>query len=526
MGPLYIDYVVADVPSNPSFPWQKTGMPPLGISLLKAMTPTALDGYTIVARCHHERTMGRYDVATQRPDIVALSIYTPSARRAYALADECRGITSQHGRPIRVLAGGHHATALPLEAMHHADAVARGECTPELLEAVLRWCVRQIECDGTEKRIFELRTINHGSIRRPAADRSWYPASRYYNRNMLQTSSGCPFACSFCSVTYGGGAHVRAMDDASLEAEVRALRPNGVTMLYDDNFVPTPDGAHARRVCEVLRRNRVAWRAELTPVTLLPHMRELLPLFARSGCRSLLFGFESVRGGSGKILSGEAYGDLIRCCHDHGIPVIGCFVFGVHEDDDERIFDETVAWANAMHCDFCFFAVNTPFPGSPAFETAVRDNLLTDWNWAHYDVWHPVRRFRHISAEAMYTGVRNAYRWHYGSEAVWERTLARLGELWPPSGGWMFPRLQSILLAAVTGNAIGASREMRCRQDMRYTDYLGEIDAVPNPHVLAQFAVGKPLDQYNARQRIQELCGKQPGRTTAMLGPEVPLTLV
>lgn len=527
MGPLRIDYVVADVPPNPSFAWHKTGIPPLNISLLRAMTPPSLDGRDIIARCHHERTMGRYDVCAERPDILALSVYTPGARRAYELAAESRSATSQHGEHIRLLAGGHHATALPLEAIAHVDALVRGETTSELLTAVLRWLVQQIEKGSDEKRIFELSpAVSTAAIPpRPIPNRTWYNPFRYYMSNGLQTSLGCPFACHFCATTFAEGALFRPVDYAALDAEAATLRRGGITALIDDNFLPTSEGDHARRVCDILRKHHVHWQAELTALTLHRNMRELVPVFARSGCEVLFFGFETIRGGMAKSADLDRYAELIRCCHDHGIAVIGAFVFGVDDDEDASIFEQTVEWATAVQCDYGYFAINTPYPGAADFEEAVRNDLIIDWDWEHYDTWYPVRRFAKISPQAMYEGTRQAFRWFYGNSSVRRRTLGQFPQLLRSGARWTFvpKRIRNMLLGAVVGHAIGTADVMRWRLDMPYEEYQETAIRTPNPHVLAQFAVGKPVGQFDPHCRMQELRGDTPSRTADLVG-SIPVT--
>jgi hypothetical protein len=55
------------------------------------------------------------------PDLVGISVGSKTAARAYAIADAYRA------RGSRVVLGGIHVTALPEEALAHADAVVSGE---------------------------------------------------------------------------------------------------------------------------------------------------------------------------------------------------------------------------------------------------------------------------------------------------------------------------------------------------------------------------------------------------------------
>ncbi|MDH7570661.1 MAG: cobalamin-dependent protein, partial [Armatimonadota bacterium] len=432
MSKLRIDYVVPDrVLQSPDTAPRKPPMAPMGISLLKAMTPASLRGYDITARCHDEQTMGAYDVTKEKPDIVAISALTTSARRAYKIIQDAHRTLSWQARRVRSIIGGVHATALPVEAIHYADAVVRGETPPVLLETALDWTIRQIEEDRNDKCVFEHDVDASTSTLepRPAPDRSWYNPKDYILPVTLQSSVGCPFDCSFCSVTYEFGMKQRHPDYDALDREVAGLPKGHIVAIIDDNFLPNPRGEHARRTCEILRRHNVKWVTELTALTLYKNWRELVPLFARSGCVGLYMGIESIDGGMEKSTDLQTYVDLVNCIHDHGMGTLGAFVFGVRDEDGPDVFERTVEWAKRTKFDFAQFSINTPEPGARDYEHAVRHGLLTDWNWEHYDAAHPVRRFARISQEAMYEGLRNAYKWFYGLPSLRHRMLGQVKDL-------------------------------------------------------------------------------------------------
>src|SRR5262245_47840688 len=59
--------------------------------------------------------------AKGNPDLVGISVNSKTAARSYAIADAYRQ------RGTRVVLGGIHVTALPDEALKHADAIVVGE---------------------------------------------------------------------------------------------------------------------------------------------------------------------------------------------------------------------------------------------------------------------------------------------------------------------------------------------------------------------------------------------------------------
>jgi radical SAM superfamily enzyme YgiQ (UPF0313 family) len=91
--------------------WQ---MEPLAPAVLAGLTPVGVD-----MRFYDDRLEAiPFDEAT---DVVAISIETYTARRAYQIATEYRQ------RGVTVVLGGFHATLCPDEASLYADAVIIGE---------------------------------------------------------------------------------------------------------------------------------------------------------------------------------------------------------------------------------------------------------------------------------------------------------------------------------------------------------------------------------------------------------------
>src|SRR5262245_64775003 len=112
-------------------------LPRLGLGVLAALTPAEDEvTYTddVVQPFEIERDVK--DV-----DLVGISVDSKTARRSYAIADAYRR------RGVKVVLGGIHATALPDEALGHADAVVLSEAEqlwPELLSDFKRGELKRI----------------------------------------------------------------------------------------------------------------------------------------------------------------------------------------------------------------------------------------------------------------------------------------------------------------------------------------------------------------------------------------------
>ena len=94
-------------------------LPSLGLLTLAGMTPKDIDvEYLEVA------DIEEVDGLPGSFDVVAISSFSAQIKEAYQLADRFRAVGTQ------VILGGLHVTAMPSEAMRHADSIVIGEGEP------------------------------------------------------------------------------------------------------------------------------------------------------------------------------------------------------------------------------------------------------------------------------------------------------------------------------------------------------------------------------------------------------------
>ena len=94
-----------------------SGLPALGLLTLAGMTPK---DWTCSFHPSDDTDSLIEDVVATKPDLVAISALTASVLEAYEFADRLKD------RDVKTVIGGLHATALPDEALEHADAVCVG----------------------------------------------------------------------------------------------------------------------------------------------------------------------------------------------------------------------------------------------------------------------------------------------------------------------------------------------------------------------------------------------------------------
>ncbi|HEY9594819.1 MAG TPA: radical SAM protein, partial [Spirochaetia bacterium] len=249
--------------------------------------------------------MQRAEILSSRvdTDLVALSTITSTTPAAYEVADAFRR------RGVPVVIGGPHVSFLPDEALDHADFVIAGEAEksfPLLVEALnhdgrledvpgLSWKEKGVtrhnqpaspieDLDSLPFPDFSLLRLGaRGKLAGPGGGKATVP---------VQTSRGCPYDCSFCSVTGMFGHRYRHRSTASVVAELAQYDADKCFIFfYDDNFAANP--AKTKDLLREMIRLGLGLQWSTQVRTDVAKDPELLDLMAAAGCATLFIGLES-----------------------------------------------------------------------------------------------------------------------------------------------------------------------------------------------------------------------------------------
>ena len=383
--------------------------PPLNLPLLAGMTPRDVDVRLV------DENVEQVDL-DEAADWVAITCMTASAPRAYRIADAFRR------RRIPVVMGGIHPTVLPEEASAHADAIVVGEAEP-----VWRAVLEDLAGDRLKPRYESADRPDLAGLPHPRRD--LLRGERYLTINVVQTARGCPNGCSFCTVSAVFGRRYRFRPVAEVAEEVRSL--GGWVGFVDDNITGHP--RRAKELFEALIPLRIRWigQADLA----MANDPELLSLAARSGCKAMFIGLESLSQenlrATGKSPNlGLDMGDAISRIHKSGIEIIGSFVLGL-DDDDPGVFARTVEFAQRHRLAAAQFSVLTPFPGTAVYEQFEREGRIADHDWSHYTMSSVVFRPQHMTALELEQGQKHAYRRFYSIPSIVKRAMTVRGKFIP-----------------------------------------------------------------------------------------------
>jgi len=339
-------------------------------------------------------------------DLVGISAITGTAPRAYEIAARLRS------RGVKVVIGGVHPTLMPEEAMANADSTVVGyaeESWPALL--------RDFAAGRMARRYDQSPTLSLANL--PFPQRELFDTSLVNVAHTLEATRGCIYQCEFCVVPAAWGKPLQK-PVADVVADIRQMRAKRLIFL-DLNLIA--DSAYAKELFTALIPLKVQWGGLAT--TTIAWDDELLDLAARSGCRGLLIGFESLNQAS--LLETKkafnmrrSYYEVVRKIRERKIALMGCFVFGF-DHDSISTFDETVDFVLESKMDLPRYAIAVPFPGTALYKRLKAEGRITTENWSLYDGQHVVFEPKLMSPGDLLERTRKAWKKTYSYRSIVRR---------------------------------------------------------------------------------------------------------
>jgi len=338
--------------------WQ---MEPLPIATLAGITPTGVD-----LRFYDDRLETiPYDEPT---DAVAIPVETYTALRAYQIASEYRR------RGVPVIMGGFHPTLVPDEALRFADAIVIGES-----ESVWHEVIDDLR-HNTLQRCYR---GEQGELTHITVDRRLFLNKRYLPIGLVETGRGCRFPCEFCAIQTFFQRTYRARPSSEVIRELVGMKEQKRLFFFvDDNFAG--DVKAGRELLPELEPLKLRWITQMSINA--AHDEAFVQQLARSGCRGVLIGFESLNEDNLRLMNKRfntmksGYTGALKNLRKHGIAVYGTFVFG-YEHDTADSFNEAVDFALEQKMYLAAFNHLTPFPGTPLYQRLEKEGRLRFPAW-------------------------------------------------------------------------------------------------------------------------------------------------
>jgi radical SAM superfamily enzyme YgiQ (UPF0313 family)/Tfp pilus assembly protein PilF len=328
-------------------------------------------------------------VQAETPDVAGVSCMTQSRKPALSLAQDLKRILPRS----TVVMGGVHPTFLHREIIRRCpwvDFVVVGEAErsfPELLEKLAAGG------DGTDV---------PGVIARDEAGNPVWPGpadcvedlgslpvpAKYFRYEVVATSRGCPFHCSFCGSRAFWGKRVRERPVEHVLEEVELLKRFHrvpVISFKDETF--TAKASRVRAICEgiIARGLDLWWRCD-TRVDCVDEER--LYWMRRAGCIQISFGVES---GSeamlkrmNKKISLERVREATRLARKFGILVRHYMIAGAPGETEEDL-RASIRLIQEARPNFMIASPMIVYPGTDDYAAYCQERGKDDSIWFDLD---------------------------------------------------------------------------------------------------------------------------------------------
>jgi len=329
----------------------------------------------------------------------------------------------------RIVAGGYDPSLAPdaYEACAPIEFLVRGEG-----ERTFQELVRTFEAGGDVGTIAGLShrsgtvfvhnpdravaSLKSADLRLP--DRSARILSGYTllgrQADVIETSRGCTYDCSFCSIIEMRGRNFHTYSIERVLADIADARKHGARALFmvDDNI--TLDVRRFEALCQAIIDSGftdIDYIVQAMTSPIAEHGARLAPLMRRAGFRYVFLGIENILDSDLAFLkagakntrrtggrpAGNATVAAIDHLHRHGLYVVGGLIVG-NPDDTRESIEANLTFAR-QYVDWPYIQHPTPYPRTPMTDDFRRRNLIVDEDVAHYDGTTAVVRTQHVAAE-------------------------------------------------------------------------------------------------------------------------------
>jgi radical SAM superfamily enzyme YgiQ (UPF0313 family) len=376
-------------------------------------------------------------MATHAPDVVGLSVMTfqrTTARRIIALVRALKPDTF-------IVVGGYDPSLAAEEWVHPSlgvGAIVRGEGDITFRELIRALEQRQPlesvdglwfrDGDGFRKnRPRGVARLTDDTIRPPQRSARALDGYTVLGRpiDVVETSRGCTFDCSFCSIIEMRGRNFHRFPIARVIDDIADARARGARAIFlvDDNI--TLDVPRFEELCrEIVRAglDDIDYLAQAMTASIASGGDRLASLMRQAGFRYVFLGIENVLEEDLKFLKARSKNSRHRdgqrtntaleataTLHRHGIFVVGGLIVGNPDDKVESI-QANLSFAR-RYVDWPYIQHPTPYPGTPMTRDFDQRGLIANRRVEEYDGTTAVTRSAFLEAEEIEFLRWQAERW-------------------------------------------------------------------------------------------------------------------
>jgi len=339
-------------------------LPPLGLAYLSAV----LERDSIVCDIHDNYLLNwsndKVVELAEHYDVIGITGLTATSLVAIELAKRLKHKF--------LITGGPHATLFPEQMLKYFNTVVKGESELVITNVVknkLTGIIEGVKIDNLD--ILPLPARHKLPMHLYPHKNEFLKADKVFSIN---TSRGCPYFCSFCSVRTIWGRSYRSFSPLNVAVEIKHLvdkyDANGI-YFREDNF--TYDRNRVIGICDLIKNWGLEWVCE----SRVEHLdEELVKIMSKAGCRGMWFGTES---GSNRVLKMLHKGTNIeraiktfKLCKKYNIKTGASFMLGLPGETKKDMY-QTLWFANKLDSYWTWFNYYLGIPGSDLYNQIIKD---------------------------------------------------------------------------------------------------------------------------------------------------------
>ena len=249
--------------------------------------------------------------------------------------------------------------------------------------------------------------------------------------DVIETSRGCPFKCTFCNIHlfYRGTYRTKSIERVIQELKIISSQKKGQNVLIvDDNF--TANMKRVEKICDLIIREGI--KLDLicqSRIDVIKNNPNVIKKMSKAGFWLFFLGIESFNQKSlndlQKKINFRDIVEAINILHDNDIVIIGSLLVGSNFDEEEKDTDVMIKIVRKLGIDFPLYSVMTPLPGTKFRDELIEKDYLLSHNWGDYNFTTAVNRLNKLSKEKLEKLLSKAYYYGYFRRG-WKNTLTRL----------------------------------------------------------------------------------------------------
>jgi len=365
-------------------------------------------------------------LAGENPFLAIVNVATMTFDTDKKTAELCRKLK------IPCAAVGMHVTTIPDDAMKNSefDFAIRGE--PELISLNL---AKALHSKKDLKNVLGISFKKNGGIVHNQnekliedLDSLPFPARELlHNEKYIEpltqkpytlviTGRGCPFNCIFCTANRYYGKKQRIRSPKNIVDEIEGIITKfGISDIgmWNDTFTFNKEQVKGL-AREIMKRGiKIDWFCNSRVDTI---DEEMIMLMAKSGCKVITFGVESlderILKNIKKGINARQVEDAVRLCRKYRIKSQLHIIFGLPGETKETL-NKTINETLRINPDYAQFYCAVPFPGTEFREYVLEKGYMEYAKWERYEINNALVSYPNLSSKEIQDARKRAYRKFY-----------------------------------------------------------------------------------------------------------------